>query len=81
MYLLQFRTDSIPHNDLITSRYYLFTLSFSSIPGHAEAVISTSFSPSGKQLASGSGDTTVRFWDLRTQTPHHVCKGTFIFTF
>lgn len=48
---------------------------FSSIPGHAEAVISTSFSPSGKQLASGSGDTTVRFWDLHTQTPLHVCKG------
>ncbi|XP_053609022.1 notchless protein homolog 1 [Plodia interpunctella] len=47
----------------------------SSIPGHAEAVISTSFSPSGKQLASGSGDTTVRFWDLSTQTPLHVCKG------
>ncbi|XP_063536530.1 notchless protein homolog 1 [Cydia strobilella] len=47
----------------------------SSIPGHAEAVISTSFSPSGKQLASGSGDTTVRFWDLNTQTPLHVCKG------
>ncbi|XP_014367190.2 notchless protein homolog 1 [Papilio machaon] len=47
----------------------------SSIPGHAEAVISTSFSPSGKSLASGSGDTTVRFWDLNTQTPLHVCKG------
>ncbi|XP_022813911.1 notchless protein homolog 1 [Spodoptera litura] len=47
----------------------------SSIPGHAEAVISTSFSPSGKQLASGSGDTTVRFWDIATQTPLHVCKG------
>lgn len=47
----------------------------SSIPGHAEAVISTSFSPSGKQLASGSGDTTVRFWDLSTQTPLYVCRG------
>lgn len=50
---------------------------YSSIPGHAEAVISTCFSPSGKQLASGSGDTTVRFWDLSTQTPLHVCKGMF----
>ncbi|CAD0201268.1 unnamed protein product [Chrysodeixis includens] len=45
-----------------------------SIPGHAEAVISTSFSPSGKQLASGSGDTTVRFWDLSTQTPPSFAK-------
>ena len=38
-----------------------------SMPGHSEAVLSVSFSPDGKQLASGSGDTTVRFWDLNTQ--------------
>lgn len=48
---------------------------FSSIPGHAEAVISVKFSPDGEKLASGSGDTTVRFWDIVTQTPHHTCKG------
>ncbi|KAJ8918929.1 hypothetical protein NQ315_016831 [Exocentrus adspersus] len=47
----------------------------SSMPGHAEAVISVSFSPDGKHLASGSGDTTVRFWDVYTQTPNHTCKG------
>ncbi|XP_047099131.1 notchless protein homolog 1 [Schistocerca piceifrons] len=47
----------------------------SSLPGHAEAVISASFSPDGKHLASGSGDTTVRFWDIHTQTPHYTCKG------
>ncbi|KAL1140972.1 hypothetical protein AAG570_000898 [Ranatra chinensis] len=47
----------------------------SSIPGHGEAVISVKFSPNGSGLASGSGDTTVRFWDLNTQTPHHTCKG------
>lgn len=45
------------------------------MPGHAEAVISVSFSPDGLYLASGSGDTTVRFWDVSTQTPHHVCQG------
>ena len=28
-----------------------------------------------RHLASGSGDTTVRFWDLSTETPDHVCKG------
>lgn len=47
----------------------------SSIPGHAEAVISASFSPDSKMLASGSGDTTVRFWDVNTETPHFTSKG------
>ncbi|XP_054290100.1 notchless protein homolog 1 isoform X2 [Macrosteles quadrilineatus] len=47
----------------------------SSLPGHAEAVISVKFSPDGRHLASGSGDTTVRFWDVMTQTPHHTCQG------
>ncbi|KAK9812657.1 hypothetical protein WJX72_001417 [[Myrmecia] bisecta] len=46
-----------------------------SMPGHAEAVLAVSFSPDGKQLGSGSGDTTVRMWDLATQTPAHTCKG------
>ncbi|XP_071537073.1 notchless protein homolog 1 isoform X3 [Panulirus ornatus] len=47
----------------------------SSLPGHAEAVLSVSFSPDGQHLASGSGDTTVRFWDVYTETPHFTCKG------
>uniref|UniRef100_A0A8C9UBR2 Notchless protein homolog 1 n=1 Tax=Scleropages formosus TaxID=113540 RepID=A0A8C9UBR2_SCLFO len=47
----------------------------SSLQGHAEAVISVAFSPTGKYLASGSGDTTVRFWDLTTETPHHTARG------
>ena len=28
-----------------------------------------------RYLASGSGDTTVRFWDLTTETPQFICKG------
>jgi len=47
----------------------------STMPGHSEAVISVAFSPDGKYLASGSGDTTVRFWDVNTETPHFTCKG------
>ncbi|GLJ05982.1 hypothetical protein SUGI_0029860 [Cryptomeria japonica] len=47
----------------------------STIAGHAEAVLSVSFSPDGRQLASGSGDTTVRFWDLNTQSPLYTCTG------
>lgn len=45
-----------------------------SMPGHAEAVLAVSFSPDGRHLASGSGDTTVRFWDLNTQLPQHTCQ-------
>ncbi|KAJ8312936.1 hypothetical protein KUTeg_010309 [Tegillarca granosa] len=47
----------------------------SSIEGHAEAVISVAFNPDGRYLASGSGDTTVRFWDVNTETPQFTCKG------
>ncbi|EEB13311.1 conserved hypothetical protein [Pediculus humanus corporis] len=47
----------------------------SSLPGHAESVISVSFGPNSRNLASGSGDTTVRLWDLNTQTPHYTLTG------
>ena len=30
---------------------------------------------SPRHLASGSGDTTVRFWDVSTETPHFTCQG------
>ncbi|KAL3732743.1 hypothetical protein ACJRO7_029397 [Eucalyptus globulus] len=42
------------------------------IAGHSESV---PFSPDGKQLAGGSGDTTVRLWDLKTQTPITIYSG------
>jgi len=45
------------------------------MPGHTKEVLITSFSSSGRFLASGSGDCTVRFWDLNTETPHFECKG------
>ena len=28
-----------------------------------------------RSLASGSGDTTVRLWDIFTETPLHTCKA------
>jgi hypothetical protein len=37
-------------------------------------VLAVQFSPDGKRLASGSGDTTLRLWDLSTQLPQHECK-------
>lgn len=47
----------------------------SSMSGHSEAIVSASFSPDGTGLTSGSGDTTIRFWDINTKTPHHTCSG------
>lgn len=46
-----------------------------SLSGHTEAILHVQFSPDGNSLASGGGDTTVRFWDVETMTPRFVCKG------
>ncbi|GBG32365.1 Notchless protein-like 1 [Hondaea fermentalgiana] len=46
-----------------------------SLPGHTDALLHVSFSPDGEQLASGGGDTTVRFWNVASRMPRHVCKG------
>ena len=43
--------------------------------GHAEAILATQFSPEGRYLASGSGDTTVRLWDLTTESPQATLEG------
>ena len=43
--------------------------------GHTESVLSVAFSPDSGRLASGSGDHTVRFWDINTETPHFTCEG------
>ena len=46
-----------------------------SIPGHEAAILCVNFSPDGKGLCTGSGDMTVRFWHLGTQTPKFTCQG------
>mmetsp|Transcript_23505 Transcript_23505/g.32971 ORF Transcript_23505/g.32971 Transcript_23505/m.32971 type:complete len:548 (+) Transcript_23505:124-1767(+) len=45
------------------------------MPGHTEAILHVSYSPDGRHLASGGGDTTVRFWDVNTSLPKHTCYG------
>lgn len=45
------------------------------MPGHTEAILHVSYSPDGRHLASGGGDTTVRFWDVLTSLPKHTCHG------
>ena len=45
------------------------------LSGHTEAILSIAFSPCGNMLATASGDTTVRLWDLDTETPKHTLQG------
>ena len=45
------------------------------ITGHTSPILCASFSPTGNLLATGSGDTNVRLWDLNTETPSHVLPG------
>ncbi|KAJ3400980.1 hypothetical protein HDV05_000732, partial [Chytridiales sp. JEL 0842] len=47
----------------------------SSMTGHTEAVLIVQFSPDGTKLATGSGDKTVRIWDLNTETPQFTLEG------
>jgi len=65
----------IKYEALSLFRVHPVTRCTDSLPGHTEALLHVSFSPDGTQLASGGGDTTVRFWDTNTRMPRHVCKG------
>ena len=47
----------------------------SALSGHTEAILDAKFSPNGHQAATASGDTTVRIWDLNTETPQTTCRG------
>lgn len=47
----------------------------STLSGHTDAILHVTFSPDGKMLATGSGDATVRIWDIHTETPKYTLKG------
>ena len=46
------------------------------LKGHSDTVTSVAFSPDGTILASGSDDTTVRTWSVRTGEPLRVLPAT-----
>ncbi|KAI0027427.1 WD-repeat protein [Vararia minispora EC-137] len=47
----------------------------STLTGHTSPILCASFSPTGSLLATGSGDTNARLWDLGTETPSHTLSG------
>jgi len=47
----------------------------STLSGHSSPILCASFSPTGKLLATGSGDANARLWDLNTETPSHTLSG------
>jgi ribosome assembly protein 4 len=47
----------------------------STLPGHTDSILSIQFSPDGKFVASGSGDHTVRIWEVNTELPKCTLRG------
>lgn len=66
---------SLTYQPLAVFRVRPVTRCTDTMPGHTEAILHVSYSPDGKHLASGGGDTTVRFWDTNTNLPKHTCYG------
>ena len=64
---------SLKYQPLAVFRVRPVTRCTDTMPGHTEAILHVSYSPNGRHLASGGGDTTVRFWDVNTNLPKHTC--------
>ena len=68
-------TLEIKYEPLSVFRVHPVTRCTHTLPGHTDAVLCVSFSPDGQSLASGGGDTVVRFWDVFSGLPKYTCRG------
>ena len=64
----------LTYHPLAVFRVRPVTRCTATMPGHTEAILHVSYSPDGQHLASGGGDTSVRFWDVNTSLPKVTCK-------
>jgi len=66
---------SIVYEPLSLYRVRPITRCIETMFGHTDAVLHVSYSPDGRHLASGGGDSIVRFWNITSSMPLHACKG------
>ena len=50
------------------------------LEGHSDSILTVQFSPDGNLLVSGGGDSTVRFWDMNTDTEININESLNIHT-
>mmetsp|Transcript_40581 Transcript_40581/g.95305 ORF Transcript_40581/g.95305 Transcript_40581/m.95305 type:complete len:479 (+) Transcript_40581:44-1480(+) len=66
---------SITYQPQATFRVSEVTRCSGTLPGHTEAILCCAFSPDCKLLMTGSGDATLRLWEISTETATGTCKG------
>ena len=66
---------SIVYQPQATFRVVAVTRCTGTLSGHTEAILCVAFSPDCKRLLTGSGDGTLRLWELSTETPVATLKG------